>query len=96
MGVSLRLLLIGSILGSLAGVAAGAYGAVKQYGWSDRLITLISFVILSIPTVVLAVFIAIAASFNALIGRRLSTTRANTRPGLPGGLRRAWSIGSST
>ena len=31
MWVSLRLLLIGSLLGTLLGVAAGAYGAVKQY-----------------------------------------------------------------
>ena len=69
MGVSLRLLLIGSILGSLAGVAAGAYSAVKQYGFADHLMTFVSFVILSIPTVVLAVFMAIAGtSVNDVIG----------------------------
>ena len=54
-GVSLRLLLIGSILGTLAGVATGAYSAVKQYTFSDHAITFVSFVILSINTVVLAV-----------------------------------------
>src|SRR5215467_566620 len=42
MVVSLRLLLVGSILGSLAGVAAGAYGAVKQYGPSDHAMTFTS------------------------------------------------------
>ncbi len=31
MWVSLRLMLIGSIFGTVLGVAAGAYGAVKQY-----------------------------------------------------------------
>ena len=60
MVVSLRLLLVGSILGSLAGVAAGAYGAVKQYGRSDHAMTFTSFVILSVPTVVLAVFMVMA------------------------------------
>ena len=60
--VSLRLLLIGSILGTLAGIAAGAYSAVRQYSISDRAITLVSFVILSINTVVLAVFLADAGT----------------------------------
>jgi peptide/nickel transport system permease protein len=55
MWVSLRLVLIGSIVGTLLGVAAGAYGAVKQYRLADRLITVFSFVVLSIPVVVLAV-----------------------------------------
>ena len=61
-GVSLRLLLIGSILGTLVGIAAGAYSAVKQYGPADRVMTLVSFVILSVNTVVLAVFLANAGS----------------------------------
>src|SRR3954469_15956676 len=43
MWVSLRLVLIGSILGTLLGVAAGAYGAVKQYQLADRLLTIFSF-----------------------------------------------------
>jgi peptide/nickel transport system permease protein len=64
-GVSLRLLLIGSLLGALCGIAAGAYSAVKQYGFSDHAMTLLSFVILSVPTVVLAVLLANAgASFS--------------------------------
>ncbi|HEX4998714.1 MAG TPA: ABC transporter permease [Terriglobia bacterium] len=87
MGVSLRLLLIGSILGSLAGVAAGAYGAVKQYGPADHAMTLVSFVILSIPTVVLAVFLANAgASFNQAVGFRLVYNTGEYAPGLE-----AWS-----
>ncbi len=44
MWVSLRLVLIGAIVGTLLGVAAGAYGAVKQYQLSDRLLTVFSFV----------------------------------------------------
>lgn len=82
-GVSLRLLLIGSILGSLGGVAAGAYSAVKQYGPSDHAMTFASFVILSIPTVVLAVFLAnTGASVNNSIGYRITYNTGEYTPGL--------------
>ena len=37
MWVSLRLVLLSSILGSLLGVSAGAYAAVKQYRLPDRI-----------------------------------------------------------
>jgi peptide/nickel transport system permease protein len=82
-GVSLRLLLIGSILGSLGGVAAGAYSAVKQYGFADHAMTFASFCILSIPTVVLSVFLAISgASFNNAIGQRLVYNTGEYTPGM--------------
>ena len=84
-GVSLRLLLIGSILGSLAGVSAGAYSAVKQYGLADHSMTLISFLLLSMPTVVLAVFLANAGtSFNNAIGSRVVFNTGEYSPGLEG------------
>lgn len=87
-GVSLRLLLIGSILGSLGGVAAGAYSAVKQYGAADHSMTFASFVILSIPTVVLAVFLANSgASLNNTIGHRITYNTGEYTPGLDG-----WSL----
>ena len=83
MGVSLRLLLIGSILGSLAGVAAGAYGAVRQYGFSDHAMTFASFVLLSIPTVVLSVFLANSgASLNSAAGQRVVYNTGEYTPGL--------------
>jgi glutathione transport system permease protein len=83
MGVSLRLLLIGSILGSLAGVAAGAYGAVRQYGFSDHAMTFASFVLLSIPTVVLSVFLANSgASLNNAVGQRVVYNTGEYTPGL--------------
>lgn len=62
MGVSLRLLLIGSILGAAAGVAIGALGAVKQYSWFDNGTTAMSFVLLSTPVFVLAVLLKVAAN----------------------------------
>jgi glutathione transport system permease protein len=81
--VSLRLLLIGSLLGTLAGVAAGAYSAVKQYNFSDHAITLVSFVILSVNTVVLAVFLANAGtSFNNAVGNRVVYNTGEYSPGL--------------
>ena len=84
-GVSLRLLLIGSLLGTLAGIAAGAYSAVKQYGPSDRIMTLFSFVILSVNTVVLAVFLAnVGTRFNDAVGYRLVYNTGEYAPGLNG------------
>jgi len=83
MGVSLRLLLIGSILGSLAGVAAGAYGAVRQYEFSDHAMTFVSFCLLSIPTVVLSVFLANSgASLNNAVGQRVVYNTGEYTPGL--------------
>lgn len=81
-GVSLRLLLIGSILGTVCGIAAGAYGAVNQYGFSDHAMTFVSFIILSVPSVVLAVFLANAgASFNEATGWRLVYNTGEYTPG---------------
>lgn len=62
MGVTLRLLLIGSILGALTGVALGVLGAVKQYSWFDHLSTGGAFVILSTPVFVLALLLKVAAN----------------------------------
>ena len=62
MGVTLRLLIIGSILGALAGVALGVLGAVKQYSWFDHLSTGWAFVILSTPVFVLALLLKVGAN----------------------------------
>lgn len=53
-GVSLRLMIVGMVLGCALGVLAGAFTAVKQYGLADRGLTALAFVILSTPTFVLA------------------------------------------
>jgi peptide/nickel transport system permease protein len=88
MWVSLRLMLIGSILGSLLGVAAGAYGAVKQHRLPDYVLAIFSFVTLSIPVVVLAVLFKNAGiGINNLLGftgdTKLLYTTGEITPGLP-------------
>ena len=60
MGVSLRLLLIGSIFGAAIGVAVGVIGAVKQYSFLDHFTTVWSFVLLSTPVFLLAVLLKVA------------------------------------
>jgi peptide/nickel transport system permease protein len=87
MWVSLRLLLIGSLAGTLVGVAAGAYGAVHQYRLDDRLLAVVSFVILSTPVVVLAVLLKNAGiALNDALGFtgdvKLLYTTGEMTPGL--------------
>jgi peptide/nickel transport system permease protein len=59
MGVSLRLLLIGSVLGAALGVGLGVIGAVKQYSFTDHFSTAWSFVLLSTPVFLLAVLLKV-------------------------------------
>ncbi|MFB6890859.1 ABC transporter permease [Kitasatospora sp. NPDC056327] len=85
-GVSLRLLLIGSLLGMVLGVAAGAWSAVRQYRLSDRLLTVISFVLLSTPVFLVALFLkngAIAA--KDAVGHEVVPFTGYETPGLTGG-----------
>ena len=62
MGVSLRLLVLGSILGALLGVGLGVLGAVKQYSWFDNLSTAWAFVLLSTPVFLLAVLLKVGGA----------------------------------
>ncbi len=85
--VSLRLLLIGSVLGMVLGVAGGAWSAVKQYKISDRALTLFSFVLLSTPVFLLALLLkngAIAAKDAA--GQEVIPFTGYETPGLTGGI----------
>ncbi|MDQ1502043.1 MAG: glutathione transport system permease protein, partial [Actinomycetota bacterium] len=62
MGVSLRLLFIGSVLGAALGVGLGVIGAVKQYSVTDHLSTAWAFVLLSTPVFVLALMLKLGAA----------------------------------
>ena len=70
-GVSLRLITIGSLVGTVVGVALGAWTATRQYKASDRLTTLGSLFILSVPSFVIAsVLQVLATKFNNATGVR--------------------------
>jgi peptide/nickel transport system permease protein len=84
--VSFRLVLIGSLVGTVTGVVLGAWGAVRQYRLSDRVITVVSLVILSIPSFVLAGLLILAAlRINNLAGVRIFAYTGETSPIPPGG-----------
>jgi peptide/nickel transport system permease protein len=90
LGVSLRLLLSGTVLGTVVGVLAGAWTAVRQYRFSDRAVTLTSFLLLSTPTFLLAVLLQIwAVKLNAVLGTDLIQFTGEEDPGLHGGL---WAV----
>ncbi|MFC5828174.1 ABC transporter permease [Nonomuraea insulae] len=83
--VSLRLLLIGTLVGFAVGVALGAVSAVKQYKFSDRLIGVSSFVIMAIPVFVLATLLAIATyNVNRGLGFTLIEYTGEYNPRLSG------------
>jgi peptide/nickel transport system permease protein len=68
-GISLRLVLLGSVIGTAVGVVLGAWGAIRQYRLSDRVITTLSLLILSIPTFVMASLLILAAlRVNSVLG----------------------------
>jgi peptide/nickel transport system permease protein len=86
-GISFRLVLIGSLAGTLAGVVLGAWGAVRQYRLSDRVITVMSLIVLSIPSFVLAGLLILAAlRINNLAGVRIFAYTGETSPIPPGGV----------
>jgi peptide/nickel transport system permease protein len=85
-GVSLRLVLFAAIVGSILGIAAGAWGAVRQYRASDHLVTIGSFVILATPVFVLAIVLEIlAVGINNAVGAKVFLYTGETTPALSGG-----------
>ncbi|WP_248958787.1 ABC transporter permease [Sphaerisporangium perillae] len=86
LGVTLRLIVLGVVLGSVAGVLVGACAGVRQYGWFDRLSTVAAFVVLAIPTVVLANMLIICAIWvNDHLGAQIFLVSGEATPGLEGG-----------
>lgn len=84
-GVSLRLLIIGTLLGALLGIAVGVWGAVRQYRFSDQVTSYISYILISTPTFVGGVLLMIAATkFNAEIGTQLIRFTGAYTPGITG------------
>ncbi len=66
---SLQLVFLGFFIGIVGGVAIGAWAAVHQYSIPDRIITIIAMILISTPTMVIAVFLQIGATwFNQKTG----------------------------
>ncbi|MBT2209426.1 ABC transporter permease [Actinomadura sp. NEAU-AAG7] len=86
LGVSLRLLVLGAVLGSALGVLAGAYAAVRRGRAADLLVTFLSYLVLAVPVFVLAVLLQIVASrTNQATGLRVFEWVGETTPGASDG-----------
>jgi peptide/nickel transport system permease protein len=86
MWVSGQLLLIGTILGGLLGVAAGAWAAVKQYKITDNVLSSSSFLILAMPTFVIAILFQLAAvKLNLALGHKVIEYSGQYNPAKAGG-----------
>jgi peptide/nickel transport system permease protein len=87
-GVSLRLLVIGSVVGTIIGVVVGAWGAIRQYRMSDRIITALSLLVISTPVFVMANLLILSAlGVNSALGVQLFEYTGETSPDAVGG---AW------
>jgi peptide/nickel transport system permease protein len=87
-GVTLRLVVIGSLLGTMIGVLVGAWGAIRQYRLSDRVITVLSLLVLSTPTFVIANLLILGAlRVNSILGFQLFEYTGETSSDAAGG---AW------
>lgn len=83
-GVSLQLLLIGSIIGAILGVVLGVWGAVRQYRASDRVVTVISYLVFATPTIVMAIVLMILATyFNQMVGAQVIRFTGQYTTGIP-------------
>jgi peptide/nickel transport system permease protein len=81
--VSLRLLLAGSILGTLAGVALGAWNAVRQYRISDQVSTFLSYLVNSMTVIVIAVLLEqLAIWLNQGAGTNIINFTGPSTPGV--------------
>jgi peptide/nickel transport system permease protein len=84
--VSGQLLLAGTIIGGIAGIAVGAWSAVRQYRFTDHFFTVTSFIILSVPVFVLAIlFQLLAVQINKWAGHTLIQYSGQFDPALSGG-----------
>jgi peptide/nickel transport system permease protein len=84
-GVSTRLLLIATVLGSIGGVLVGAQGAIKQYKFFDRWTTVGSFFILAMPVFVIAIALELfAIDINHAAGHTVIQYTGEYNPDLSG------------
>ncbi|GGM41925.1 putative peptide transport permease protein [Longimycelium tulufanense] len=85
-GVSLRLFLLGTVVGVAAGVLVGMVGAVRQHRPADYLGTLFAFVLLSMPTFLVGTLLKFGGlQLNLAAGTTLVYFTGEYDPGLRGG-----------
>jgi len=83
--VSLRLLLVGSIVGATMGVLIGVRSAVRQYRPFDRSFGYLSYLLLSTPVFLLAILLKLGAiEFNDAIGNTILFTQGEYSAGFEG------------
>ncbi|MEU9454774.1 ABC transporter permease [Streptomyces sp. NPDC048277] len=88
-GVSVRLLLVGTLAGTALGVLAGVWAAVRRGRLGDRVLTGFSFAVLCVPTFVLALLLKTGAlAVNRAAGRPVIKYTGEHTPGLQGD----WSV----
>ena len=81
-------MVIGSLMGTVIGVVVGAWGAIRQYRLSDRVITVLSLLILSTPVFVIANLLILGAlRVNSILGVQVFEYTGETSPDAVGG---AW------
>ncbi|MYW67507.1 ABC transporter permease subunit [Streptomyces sp. SID8379] len=86
-GVSVRLLLVGTVAGAGIGVLAGVWAAVRRGRLPDRAMTVLSFLVLSVPTFVLALLLKDGAlSVNDGVGHTVIRYTGESTPGAAHGI----------
>jgi peptide/nickel transport system permease protein len=84
--VSLRLLVIGSVLGAAVGVLVGVVSAVKQHSFTDRAFTAVSFFFIATPVFFTAVLLKFGAvQVNEAAGETVLYYTGYETPGLEAG-----------
>ncbi|TQN30902.1 peptide/nickel transport system permease protein [Haloactinospora alba] len=85
-GVTIRLIVAGTLIGCTVGIAIGAYAAVKQYRKFDKASTWVAFTVLAIPTVVIAVTLQTTAVWiNDAVGWQMLEYGGEYTAGLDAG-----------
>ncbi|WP_083947835.1 ABC transporter permease [Thermobifida cellulosilytica] len=86
-GVSVRLLAAGAVLGCVGGVLLGTWTGARPHGAADRAVTAVSLLLISVPVVVVAVSLQNAALWvNQTAGADLLRVTGEATPGLEGGI----------
>ncbi|WP_017536730.1 ABC transporter permease [Nocardiopsis halophila] len=79
---SARLLVLGSVLGAVGGVAWGAWAGARKDGGGDTAATLVAVVLISVPPLVVAVVLqTLAVGVNDAAGQALLRTAGEPPPG---------------